>query len=335
MKKRIASVLLSLILTVSFSSVSFAAENTSLTDEQNNAQVELTKQKIIEIMGKLNEHRANKLLNEAEGQQTENVLNSFNLIGSQDPIELKLERELRDLGVSTLTNEEVNQRFSDPNSVSPQVSVPPTTSAIKWYEINYSITRSGTTYSLQDLYAQGLNGNSNLAVGANGSTLYTNKQILVKNISNIASMYAQKAVGAIPIVQWLPYELLFSSNDNVTNNSYVVTHRSLSTVCFTYVKKSGQSDSYQSLGWISNMFTVASSHTLAGYNNGTPYSKTTDKTNTTYADSYASGSKAVDFLTGVSSQTRSFVSSYTFYNHDKSAKLTYYVVNPSFPAHIQ
>lgn len=335
MNKKIASVLLSLILTVSFSSISFAAEDTSLTDDQHNAQVNETKQKIVEIMEKLNEHRATKLLKETDTQQTGTVQDSLNLIGSLDPIELKLEKELRYLGVNTLTNEEVTQRFRDPNSVSPQVSVPPTTSAIKWYEINYSITRNGTTYSLQDLYAQGLNGNTNLAVGANGSTLYTNKQILVKNLTNIASMYAQKAVGAIPIVQWLPYELLFSSNDNVTNNSYVVTHRSLSTVCFTYVKKSGQSDSYQTLGWISNMFTVASSHTLAGYNNGTPYSKTTDKTNTTYADSYASGSKAVDYFTGVSSQTRSFVSSYTFYNHDKSAKLTYYVVNPSFPAQIQ
>ncbi|MBB6024296.1 hypothetical protein HNR77_005404 [Paenibacillus sp. JGP012] len=335
MRKRITSILLSIILTVSFSSISFATEDTSITDDQNNAQVNETKQRIMEIMQQLNEHRATKLLQETDAQQTGTVQDSLNLIGSLDPMELKLEKELRSLGVNILTNEEVNQRFNDPDSVSPQVSVPPTTSAIKWYEINYSITRNGTTYNLQDLYAQGLNGNSNLAVGANGSTLYTNKQILVKNLTNIASMYAQKAVGAIPIVQWLPYELLFSSNDNVTNNSYVVTHRSLSTVCFTYVKKSGQSDSYQTLGWISNMFTVASSHTLAGYNNGTPYSKTTDKTNTTYADSYASGSKAVDYFTGVSSQTRSFVSSYTFYNHDKSAKLTYYVVNPSFPAQIQ
>ncbi|MCM3175568.1 hypothetical protein [Paenibacillus sp. MER 99-2] len=334
MRKRLVSSILSFALLLSFSSTSFASADISPNEEQLNAQVEANKQQIIETMEKLNEHRANKLLEEAKGESTEAMSSSLQIL-YQDPLELKLEQDLKKLGVTSLSNDEVNQRFSDPNLVLPQVTVPPSTSAIKWYEINYSITRNGITYNLQDLYAQGLNGNSKLAVGANGSTLYTNKQILVRNVTNIASMYAQKAVGLIPVVQWLPYELLFSSNTNVTNNSHVVTHRSLSTVCFTYVKKSGQSDSYQNLGWISNMFTVASSHTLAGYNNGSPYSETKDKTNTVYADNYASGSRAVDYLTGVSLQTRSFISSYTFYNHDRSAKLTYSVVNPSFPLQIQ
>lgn len=296
-------------------------------------QIQRSRQ-VVAAIQKLSEYRATKLLEEAKKEIAGVQSDIFSGASNTDQKEVELEKELKKLGVEELSNDEVKQRFGGNTQVSPFITAPPSTTSIKWYIINYNITRDSVTYVLQDLYAQGLDGGSNLAKGANGATLYTNKQILVKNITNIASMYAQKVIGLIPIVNWLPYELLFTTNDNVTNNSHVVTHRSLSTVCFTYVKKSGQSDSYQTLGWMSNMVSVASSHTLAGYNNGSPYSKTTDKSSTMYADYYASGSKAVDYFTGVSFQTQSYISNYKFYNHDQTASLSYSVVNPNFPAHI-
>jgi len=326
-KKRLAGFFLSAALMLSFSSISFA-DNA----QQSNETIDQNKQQALEVMQKLNEYRANKLLGEAK-QDLNGGGNNIQL-KTMDLTEIGLEAELENLGVKELSIEEVKQQFGNADEVSPLVVAPPSTSHIKWYTIDYTITRSGVTYNLQDLYAQGLDGGSNLAVGANGATLYSNKSVIVKNIANIGSIYAQKVIGLIPVVQWLPYELLFSSNDNVTNNSHVITHRSLSTVCFTYVKKSTDPDSYQTIGWLSNMVSVASSHTLAGYNAGSPYSKSTDKSNTTYADNYASGSNAVDYYSGVSSQTRSYISSYKFYNPDKTLSLTYYVVNPSFPAQI-
>lgn|GEM_PF-7093829 len=151
----------------------------------------------------------------------------------------------------------------------------------------------------------------------------------------MASIYSQKGLGLLPVVKWLPYELLFSNNTRVTNNSHVVTYRSLSTVCFAYVKKVGQKDSSQKLSYISNKVVIGSSHTLAGYNDGKPYSKTTDKTNSIYSDKYADVDKEIKSYVNSSNTVFSFVQYYTFYNYDKSAKITEYVLNPSYPSQIQ
>lgn len=144
-----------------------------------------------------------------------------------------------------------------------------------------------------------------------------------------------QAIGLIPIVQWTPYELLFSSTENVTNNSHVVTYKSLSTVCFSYVKLSNQSDSSQDLSFISNSVSVASSHTLAGFKNGSPYTETTDKpANTISADTYAPLKGAVESYVDIYAPSLSYVSYYRFYNQDKTKSVTEYVINPSFPAQI-
>lgn len=138
----------------------------------------------------------------------------------------------------------------------------------------------------------------------------------------------------VPIVNFAPWELLYPNNDNVTNNSHVISYRALSTVCFTYVKKKGEDDKYQNMTFRSNTFTLASSHTMIGINNGQPYSKTTDTNQTVYSDFYANGSKALDAYLDVYAPRSSFVKYFNFYNHDKTVELRDYVINPSFPSQI-
>ncbi|MBB2483435.1 hypothetical protein H5P36_25100 [Bacillus sp. APMAM] len=172
--------------------------------------------------------------------------------------------------------------------MTPYVSTPPSTSHIKWHSYNFTWNYNGKDYDVQELYAQGLDGSSNLATGANGVPLWQNANLLVDGIKTLASIYVQKGIGLIPVVQWSPYELLFSSSTtNVTSNSDIVTYRSLSTVCFAYVKKHGASDTSQSLSFVSNEFSIASTQTLAGYKNGSPYTKSYDSTNFASADNYA------------------------------------------------
>ncbi|SMG43654.1 hypothetical protein [Paenibacillus aquistagni] len=325
MRKKWLSLFLSIALVFCFSSSVLAD---SLQHQKSNVNIdgETQKQKVLLIMEQLSQLRANQLLQESKS-------GSVQAISTSNQMEASLESQLESLGVEKLTSEQVRARYTK-YSAQPLITPPPSTSKVKWYVLRYDSTRNGVTYNIEELYAQGLNSGTNLAVGANGATLYTNKQILVKNLINIASIYTQKAIGAIPVVNLLPYELLFTNNDNVTNNSHVVTHRSLTTVCFSYVKRSDQSDYYQNLSYSSNMYTLAASHTLAGYNNGQPYSKTTDKTNTVYADNYASSSKAVDYFISTTLTGTSFVSSYTFYNHDKSANLKYNVLTPTAPGQV-
>lgn len=325
LKQKIMSMVLCAVMFFTFSSIGFAANEN--TKDVANLEVEVQKEKIQKTLEKLQDSRAKKLLEQEKK----------NRVGVQEleSNETSLENDLKVLGVKKLSQKEVKEHFSDPDVITAQTIVPPSTSAINWYAYNYTYYKNNVSYAVMDLYAQGLNGNSNLAVGANGAVLYSNKEILVKNITNIASMYVQKAIGQIPVVSWLPYEFLFSNNTNVTNNSHVITHRSLSTVCFNYVKLTGQSDDYLDLTFRSNMITVASSHTLAGYNNGSPYSKTTDRTQTTYADNYSSAAYAVNaYISYAYNPSRSYIDSYSFYNPDRSKSIKYYVVTPEFPAQI-
>lgn len=336
--RRIAVVLLSLFMLFVSLASAFASSSRKNTPEQDqqNAVVMAQKEKILAIMEELSEYRANKLLQAAKAE--DNGVKSVNSDSlTLDSTEMQLEAELQKLGVNPISYEEamaIHNRSIKSDDVGVQVTVPSSNSNVRWYDFRYYVTKSGTTYEVQELYAQGLSNGTNLAAGQNGVTLYSNKQIAVQFLTQIASIYAQKVIGLIPIVQWAPYELLFSDNTNVTNNSHVITHRSLSTVCFSYVKPYGKSDDYQNLTFVSNMVTIASSHTLAGYKDGSPYSKTTDKTNTEYASNYASGTAAVDAYTDPYAPRNSYVSFYRFYNHDKTASLTQYILTPSFPVQI-
>lgn len=300
-------------------------ENT-VEQELHNQKVMKEKEKILDLLTKLGEARTQS---ELDNSKIDILLYDK---AKRESYEENLEKQLFDLGVTELTDNEL--KTMQAMDVTPAVTPPKSTSSVKWYSYRVGVYSGGQHYEVQELYAQGLNSKTNLANGRNGVTLYSKQQIRVSSLKQIGSIYAQKAVGTVPVVQWLPYELLFSNNNGVTNNSHVVTYRSLSTVCFSYVKRKGQSDSNQKLSYISNMVSIASTNTLAGYRNGKPYTKSTDKTNTSYATNYASSTAAVNAYKN-NVKRNSFIRNYKFYNHNKTKSITQSVLTPSYPVHVK
>ena len=160
-------------------------------------------------------------------------------------------------------------------------------------------------------------GGTGLANGRNAAELYTGMNYLVNNITTWASGYAQKTIGQMTVIGWAPYEFLFSDNSNTSNHSHAITYRSLQTYCYIYIKPYGTSDDYQELCWTSNKVAVASTHVLAGYRKGKPYSKSTDKKFTIKASNYGKSIKALARYVDRRQPKFSFVEKYTFYNHNK------------------
>lgn len=328
------SVLLGGVLLMLLSPIVFVSANdggNTTEQELQNKKIEDEKQEVIQLLDELAQYKADSLLDEND------LVKTYSL--DDDSYVLELENKLLNLGVTEVSEDELldlNLKSNlEDGMISPLVSVPSTTNAVKWYSKRYTYTYNGVSYNIQELYAQGNNGNSPLIDGGDGKKIYTNKQIAVSNLKNLASIYAQKAIGLISIVQWTPYELLFSNNSKVVNNSHTVTYRSVGTVCFTYVRKSTQTDSYQQLSFVSNRVSLASTHVLAGVNNGTPYTQTKSFNHTFSASTYAPLEAAVKSFLNVHSQRSSYVSNYKFYNHDKSASLTQYVATPSYPAQVK
>lgn len=331
---KMVSLLLSVVMVFTLGTTVYANSDTiNFTSEaiENNQSVLAQKQKINKVMKELSAYRTKKLLKSSS---------LINLQSSAyvDITEISLENQLKSLGVTVPTEETLKSLgVSADNSgiITPNVAVPGSNSKVKWYDYNYSWFGSdGTKYSLQQLYAQGLGVGTNLAVAEDSRSLYTNQQVIVSNLTNIGSMYVQKAIGLIPLVSWLPYELLFTNTQGAVNNSHKITYRSLNTVCFAYVKPYGASDNAQVLSFISNYIDIASTHILAGFQDGVSYSKSNDFYNYAYATSYTSEDEAIAGYKSAYPPKTSFVSGFTFYNHDQSKYIKQSVLTPSFPAHI-
>lgn len=96
----------------------------------------------------------------------------------------------------------------------------------------------------------------------------------------------------------------------------------------------GQNDAYQKLSYTSNKIDVAESHTLAGVNNGVPYSKSSGQyVYTDYATIYNNVNEAIACYRS-NLHGSSFVSKYVFYNEDKTRSITQSLVRFDYPAEI-
>lgn len=337
MIKKILSLTLVAIMVIGSSTTAFAAEKLSAPkvntsqQEQQNMIAENNNKKIKELLAELGEIRAHKeliLAKQEMGIESEHALTS-----SYNTNEQSIEEQLFKLGVTEVQQDELRRLTQ--NDPVPRIYIPPNTSTTRWYSYRHTMNYNGISYNIQELYAQGMNGNSSLSEGRDGVTLYSGGQLLVSGLKYIASMYAQKVIGLIPVVNWTPYELLFSDNSKVVNDSHVITYRSTSTVCFTYVRLSSQDDDYQNLSFVSNSISVAASHTLAGYDNGRPYAKSSPEENTTInADTYAPLLGAVQSYLESPLPKYSYASYYVFYNQDKTKSILQHVATPEFPGQV-
>ncbi len=285
-------------------------------------------QQIIEIFSELGEQAAKNGLPQ-NNSLTDKLQTSS--ISTDSETRKELESRLSDLGVKEISQEEVNRQFGGSNSGTnhPNVALPPTTSSVKWYSKSSNVNKNGKTYVVQMLFAQGLSPSSNLYSAVNNAVLYSNQSVVAKNVKYLIQMYAQKAIGTIPIVQWTPYELLFGDAAQATNNDYLITHRESTTMIYSYVRESTQPTSYFKNTYVSNMISVASTHTLAYYDKAVnkPKTKSTDFSNTSYDENFGNTTKAVDsFVSGIKGISN--MTSYTFYTHDKTNSLTYPMSTP-------
>ncbi len=321
-KKNIMKVLIATIIFTCFVVVDVTATTgNSAEQDLDNRKVTIEKQEIIDIMAQLSELRSKNLLQQAITNNKQNRNIDF------ERKETELEKRLASLGVNRISDTEVRALMKNT-----RFDLPPTTDSIKWYDYDIIVYRDGKRYDVQEVYAQGLDGNSSLALGKDGHIMYSNKKIIVNELKNIASIYAQKAISLIPIVSWLPYELLFVSGDNATINSSNITYRSLSTVCFSYVNEQGKP---QELSFISNTYDIAASHTYAGYKDGKPFADPVSTYNVVYADRYASTSAAVDSYVEICAPSLSFSDTFEFREYDDNGNILathkVYPITPLYP----
>lgn len=291
-----------------------------------------------------------QLLSDMQRQRAQGLLGALNRIASPATGKAAIASEqtkLASLGVQHLSISQaqaiINRSNGSSNSLTParaaslatirpEVSTPPSTSDVQWYSASYTWYYNGSNYDVQELYAQGLNGNSDLSSGANGVVMYTNAQLRVMGLETLAVEAADFAASFVPVVKYVPSALLpgFSNFSGVVNDSENVTYRSLETMCYAYVRPTGSPTYYQEMTFTSNWEDIADTQVLAGYNYGSPYTKSTNQTESIAAPYFANANSEVKaYVDGPYAPHVSWVSAFQFYNWNDTAQVTSYVdTNP-------
>ena len=274
-----------------------------------NADVANREEQISALFDEMTENLALSLLNEAIADESS--------VSSQAAVQEDLadiDEQLAELGVRQVEGDELAEilnRESVHSPVAPQASKPADTNTTKWYVYNYiSNSYGGKKYDVQRLVAVGNNPGGTLVTGEDNYKFFSNKPILGKLIANLLVIYAQKAIGLLKVIQWLPYELLgpAESTSNAFSSCYV-TYRCVSTIAFSYVKESSKSDDYYELSFYANKFSIAVNIHGASVVNSTPKTYSDNKTATVVAENYNA------ILPAIASQRRWLLRIYVFFRY--------------------
>lgn len=301
--------------------VSAADEHNVILGSENDA--------VTDIITQIGELRAQEISNALNS----NLANSRTDSGIQAEIS-KLENELvTNYHVEILGQEEVERLISRNNVI--RVKVPTTTSTVKWYSYSTDYMYGGETYHVQRVYAQGRNSSSTLCGVGVGVKLYDQRGVVVENETTLCSVYAQKAIGLVPILRLTPYEMLaekLGTLDAVVNEACSVTYSYTGTACFTYVYPENKGEDFEKLTHVSTSFSVAATFVNAGIIDEEAYSVPCPKNFTISATNYASVSEAVlAYPTAGSSCTYSYVPYYSFHDEDNRKLLTVNLTTPASP----
>lgn len=331
--RRILSVCLVLALAAvscSLSAIASQSDSVAIAELTNQSNIE-NNEKVNNILTQLGEIRAAKMNTETQFAPQSARMQSEVMYNT---IETELEQQLTELGVVQLNDAEIQQLTG--SDVSPQATVPSSTSSVRWYSTQYTHIYNNKKYSVQHVYAQGLSAGSCLAIHQSTRYLYSNQQVVINKMKELGSIYAQKFIGNIEIISWTPYELLFTKSETVTNESQEVGFNSLSTICFTYVKEANNASSQELLCYVSSSLSLDYTITFAGFDNGKPYHEpVSPKTPITITSSvFAPFTDAIIRYNDTSANCCSYVSSITFYNHDKTKSMRRSLPMPSFPGAI-
>lgn len=243
---------------------------------------------------------------------------------------VEIEQQLKVLGVDKLSDQELNQFLNEKGeaSVGTRISKPENTDTVKWYLYSYTnYSYNSKKYDVQRLIAVGNNPGGMLVTGADNVKFYSGKEKLANAVSAAVSIYVQKAIGSIPVIKWTPYELLFSNTSSNAFNSSYVTHRCVSSIAFSYVKESTQSDDYYALSFYSNKLTIAVNAHGAAVVDSVPTTYSEQKTETISADYYSSITAAIQSYTGAAG-CYDYISYYEIQSYDGEYTKKAYVPTP-------
>ena len=247
--------------------------------------------------------------------------------GMRNEIEL-IEKKLYDIGVKALNEDELTQFLEEKDSPLLRVSRPGSTNTVKWFlYTNHELDYKGKKYDVQRLVAVGNNPGGMLVTGQDNVKFYSNKQLIANGAVYAVSLYAQKAIGLIPIIRWTPYEVLFSSSSSNTFNSNYVTHRCVSSIEFFYVKPAATSDSNYVLCKFSNRLSIAANAHGAAVVNSNPTTYSVQMTETISSDYYCSTSRAMKAYAN-NRTYYDYIPFYNIYSYDKKYSKAVYVPNP-------
>lgn len=293
----------------------------SFEQEASNARMIKKKEEIIKIMDQLNKYKLKKLIQlRKEGK---------NDIQVKDEYELSLEQSLMNLGMREVTPNLMSNQIQSNYTIAKDSSI----DSIYWREYSYTFYYSGTPYLIRELYASPNSLDSSLYNHGN-DFLYQNRNYLADKLIEIASIYAQKAIGLIKVVGWLPYELLLTDPTDKVVTAHQIDYDSYNTVCFSSVKPYNLGDEYMRQTFVSNRLNVSSLHTLRYFYNG-ELTITDGKREEEIisAEDYASSYRAVWAYVNLPAdqQGHSYVSSYTFYDPNRVSYIRQYVSTPAYP----
>lgn len=224
-----------------------------------------------------------------------------------DSREMEILGEMEKLGAEMLSESDINQILANHKELRSRVGVPSSSSDIQWISTRINKTVNGTQYEVQHISAIARTTNTNLAFGG-AQTLYSGQNYPLDPDKEFVKIYVQKAIGMIPIVQWLPYEFFFTNA--ATSDYAAATYTGLTSACFSFVKPYGQSDSYQQLMLTSNYLRFSGTIGASGVANGSPCSATKIFDQSTGSEYFASTDAAISAYL-INTQKHSFIPSVT------------------------
>ena len=240
-----------------------------------------------------------------------------------------IEEQLSILGVRKLSKDELNNFFREKNiNQELPVGLIEETNTVKWYLNEYTgLKYNNEMYDVQQLIAVGNNAGGLLVTGEDNYCFFNDRPQSVDVIPYFFTLYAQKAIGQIPVIGWTPYELLYSYSPKNSFDSSYVTYRCVSTISFSYAKKSSQSDNYYRLSYFRNFLEIAVHAHGAATVDSHPYRYSRQTTETIRPDDNGAIITAIDAYNR-NTEAYSYVSSFTIGSYDNKYSKTVSVPNP-------
>lgn len=305
--------MLCLICPTLFGAISVrAVDNTSLTDV-NHDLIDDSEQ-VRDIITQIGHIRLQEMTN---SKNDEVGLNSSRLSDNSSAI-LVMEEQLKELGVSKLTDSEVMQQFSGPSS--PYAYLPPSTSSVEWYMHGSYYTFEGTMYYVKQLYAQPKSFSSNLADYDDGVVLQTDGERALEGMTKLLSfgleLFVDNALSNIKTLSWIPIDFGIDQNITLSETKYTVSYQYLVTVCFCYVNLASEDENVDELTYTSTVVDLQGTSEVFAISDGQNIHGSNDYAEIIYSSNYASKESACRAFVYISAPQSAFVKSWYFYGPD-------------------